>query len=121
MPSSLVWGGRCVCEIFVFLRSGGTHERVCLYRLDDDHNPHSSALVARNGPSQSRNGSRNGSALLTDLDRFDASKAQCFLRSDRERLLAVIEAAFGDCTPFNKLVRGILYDAEQKNEDLYDA
>eukprot|EP00964_Phaeocystis_antarctica_P097367 scaffold63493_cov69-Phaeocystis_antarctica.AAC.8 len=29
---------------------------------------------------------------------FDAAKAQCFLASDRERLLAVIEASFGEIT-----------------------
>ena len=47
---------------------------------------------------------------------FDAKKAKCFLRSDRERLLGVIEAAFGDCTPFNRLVRHI-FTSEGKVEE----
>ena len=65
------------------MRMGGTHERLHVYSLGGEE-------VQR--------------ALLS----FDALKAKCFLRSDRERLLAVIEAAFGDCNPFNQLVRGIL-------------
>lgn len=73
----------CVLEIFVFLRMGGTHERLHVYSLG---------------------GKEVERALLS----FDALKAQCFLKGDRERLLGVIEAAFGDCKPFNKLVRGIL-------------
>ena len=36
---------------------------------------------------------------------FDAAKAQCFLARDRDRLLAVIEASFGDFYHFNRVVR----------------
>ena len=36
---------------------------------------------------------------------FDAAKAQCFLPSDREHLLAVIEAGFGDFHDFNRIAR----------------
>ena len=39
---------------------------------------------------------------------FDAGKAQCFLASDREGLLAVIEAGFGDFYDFNRVVRNLL-------------
>ena len=39
---------------------------------------------------------------------FDAGKAQCFLASDREHLLAVIEAGFGDFDDFNRAARNIL-------------
>ena len=39
---------------------------------------------------------------------FDAAKAQCFLPSDREHLLAVIEAGFGDFEDFNRLARNLL-------------
>ena len=45
--------------------------------------------------------------VTASLMKFDASKAQCHKKSDRERLLAVIESGFGDFRPFNKLVRGI--------------
>ena len=39
---------------------------------------------------------------------FDAGKAQCFLASDREHLLAVIEAGFGDFYDFNLIARSLL-------------
>ena len=35
------------------------------------------------------------------------SQAKCFLAKDRQRLLAVIEAGFGDFREFNKIVRNI--------------
>eukprot|EP00964_Phaeocystis_antarctica_P095910 scaffold62300_cov75-Phaeocystis_antarctica.AAC.1 len=38
---------------------------------------------------------------------FDAGKARCFLASDRERLLAVIEAGFGDFHDFNRVARSL--------------
>ena len=47
--------------------------------------------------------------LLTEqFATFDAGKAQCFLASDREHLLAVIEAGFGDFYDFNRVARNIL-------------
>ena len=39
---------------------------------------------------------------------FNAGKAQCFLASDREHLLAVIEAGFGDFHDFNRVARNLL-------------
>ena len=42
------------------------------------------------------------------LGKFDASKARCFLTKDRERLLAVIEAGYGDLHAFNVEVRLLL-------------
>ena len=38
---------------------------------------------------------------------FDAGKAQCFLAKDREHLLAVIEASFGDFYDFNRVARNL--------------
>ena len=47
--------------------------------------------------------------LLTEqFASFDAGKAQCFLASDREHLLAVIEAGFGDFDDFNRVARNLL-------------
>ena len=43
--------------------------------------------------------------LTQQFERFDAASAECFLQMDRQRLLAVIEAAFGDFKQFNRLVR----------------
>ena len=48
-----------------------------------------------------------------------ATKARCFLPSDRERLLAVIETGFGDFKPFNLLVRN--YVAAMKGDQKGDA
>ena len=45
--------------------------------------------------------------LTATFENFDAAKAECFLPKDRERLLAVIEAGFGDVREFNKIVRRI--------------
>ena len=46
--------------------------------------------------------------LLTEgFATFDAGKAQCFLAKDRERLLAVIEAGFGDFYDFNRVARSL--------------
>ena len=46
--------------------------------------------------------------LLTEqFATFDAGKARCFLASDREHLLAVIEAGFGDFDNFNRVVRNL--------------
>ena len=39
---------------------------------------------------------------------FNAGKARCFLASDREHLLAVIEAGFGDFHDFNRVARNLL-------------
>ena len=47
--------------------------------------------------------------LLTEqFANFDAGKAQCFLARDREHLLAVIEASFGDFYDFNRIARSLL-------------
>ena len=47
--------------------------------------------------------------LLTEqFATFDAGKARCLLASDREHLLAVIEAGFGDFDDFNRIARSLL-------------
>ena len=48
-------------------------------------------------------------ARLTDQlhHRFDVRDADCYLRSDKERLLGVIDAAYGDVQVFNQTVRGL--------------
>ena len=71
---------------------GGDQERIEIYLiadLDDDQ------TVARG-------------VLTEQFATFDAGKAQCFLASDREHLLAVIEAAFGDFDDFNRAARNLL-------------
>ena len=46
--------------------------------------------------------------LTEQFATFDAAKARCFLASDREHLLAVIEAGFGDFDDFNRVARSLL-------------
>ena len=77
----------CVC-----VQVGGDQKRVEIHliaHLDDDQ------TEARR--------------LLTEqFSTFDAGKAHCFLASDREHLLAVIEAGFGDFYDFNRVARSLL-------------
>ena len=47
-------------------------------------------------------------SLTDQFATFKAGKAQCFLASDREHLLAVIEAGFGDFDDFNRVARSLL-------------
>ena len=54
--------------------------------------------------------------LLTEqFATFDAAKAQCFLAKDREHLLAVIEASFGDFNDFNRIARSLLASRLQES------
>ena len=54
--------------------------------------------------------------LLTEgFATFDAGKAQCFLAKDREHLLAVIEASFGDFNDFNRIARSLLASRLQES------
>ena len=69
-------------ELFVFIRMGGARERILVVEIS----------------------SEAGAALA----KFDAARARCFLQKDRQHLLAVMEAGFGDLRPFNKVVRTIL-------------
>ena len=47
--------------------------------------------------------------LLTEqFATFDAGKARCYLASDREHLLAGVEAGFGDFFDFNRVARSLL-------------
>ena len=80
----------CVIELFVFLQMGGEREFIRVKALGDA------------GPA-------------SGLAAFDAAKAQCFLDKDRQKLLGVIEAGFGDLVPFNALVRNILAAGEDQN------
>jgi len=68
---------------------GGAEERVELH------------LIAN--PDQDQKEARR--LLMQRFATFDAAKAQCFLARDRDRLLAVIEASFGDFYDFNRVAR----------------
>ena len=79
-------------SLFVRVPVGGDQERVEIH------------LIAH--PDDDQTEARR---LLTEqFATFDAGKAQCFLASDREHLLAVIEAGFGDFYDFNRVARNLL-------------
>ena len=73
----------CIVELFVFLRVGHSRDRIDIRPLGDED---VEAMIAT----------------------FDANKARCFLEHDRERLLAVVEAGFGDIYAFNQSVKALM-------------
>ena len=81
----------CVMEIFTFMRMGGAMERIEL------------RLIANPGQNQATAKNELAGLLAT----FNAAKAECFKQEDRQKLLAVIEAGFGNFDEFNTGVREI--------------
>ena len=87
-----MWLSRASQSLLVPVPVGGDQERVEIY------------LIAH--PNDDQTEARR---LLTEqFATFDAGKARCFLASDREHLLAVIEAGFGDFDDFNRIARSLL-------------
>lgn len=84
----------CVIEIFTFLYMGGKKERIDVLPIGD--------------------GTR--AQINERFMAFDAQHAKCFLEEDRERLLGVVEAGFGDYDAFNKLVREALVDRARSSQ-----
>ena len=58
-------------------------------------------------------GAAVGVSLDTQLATFDALQAQCYKSEERQRLLGIIEEAFGDFKVFNAAVRSILTQRSQ--------
>ena len=87
-------------ECFTFLRMGGSRDRI---EID---------LIA--SPDKNRTEARQ--ELRAKLATFDAANAECFLEKDRQRLLAVIEAGFGNFHDFNVAMRGI-FDERVRRDD----
>ena len=69
-------------ELFTFIETGGARERISVVELEE--------------------------GVSAALAKFDGAKANCFLPKDKQKLVAVIEAGFGDMAHFNKVVRKIL-------------
>ena len=87
--TSRLW---CVIELFTFVRMNGARERIRVWQIGGD--------VVRAG-----------------LMAFDANRAQCYLKRDREKLFAVIETAFGELSHFNKVVASILVEKVKGGDD----
>ena len=75
---------------FMFMDSDGARERIEIFAL---------------GSSQD---------LKTQIASFDAAEAECYKVEDKQKLLAVVEAGFGDFEDFNARVRGVFDDRIQK-------
>ena len=80
---------------FKFVTLGGAAERV------------------RVSPLPAEEGAAVGVSLDTQLATFDALQAQCYKSEERQRLLGIIEEAFGDFKVFNAAVRSILTQRSQ--------
>ena len=76
----------------------------CVFTVGGDQRRVEIHLIAR--PDDDQTEARR--LLTVQFATFDAGKAQCFLASDREHLLAVIEAGFGDFYDFNRVARSLL-------------
>ena len=93
----------CVMELFTFFQMGGSLARLEVVPIVGRDKAGSDEVAATR-------------ALHDKFARFDAAQAQCFKHQDQQRLLAVIEAAFGDFTVFNAIVRGALADGRGRND-----
>ena len=82
--TSRLW---CVMELFVFLQMGSDSERVVVLQLEM---------------------SEGSEEVSGQIERFDALQAMCFKPDERQRLLGIIETAFGDFSVFNAAVRSVL-------------
>ena len=60
-----------------------------------------------------KEGAAVGVSLDSQLATFDALQAQCYKSEERQRLLGIIEEAFGDFNVFNAAVRSILTQRSQ--------
>ena len=76
---------------FAFLRMGGSHGRI---DVDLITNPYKDKPAVQK-------------SVREQLASFDAEKAECFLERDRQRLLAVVEAGFGNFKDFNVKMREV--------------
>lgn len=73
----------CVMEIYTFLKMGGSVDRIQILPLD--------GVLTRKG-------------LFAG---FDVRKADCYKPEDKQAMLAIIEAGFGDFNAFNESVETI--------------
>lgn len=87
----------CVMEIFVFMRVNGKGDDLVVKLLNRHTN------------------------LVETFKSFKAEKSRTFLEEDRQRLLAIIEAAFGAFTPFDRIVRTAFDDKLTQAHGIKDA
>eukprot|EP00928_Gymnodinium_smaydae_P028448 TRINITY_DN21698_c0_g1_i2.p1 TRINITY_DN21698_c0_g1~~TRINITY_DN21698_c0_g1_i2.p1 ORF type:complete len:619 (+),score=96.70 TRINITY_DN21698_c0_g1_i2:101-1858(+) len=81
----------CVMELFTFVHMGGDVSQITLVRL------------LRRGREK-----RDTWAIQRSVDEFDSEQCDCSVREDKEKMLDVIEVAFGDTDGFNVTIRQLL-------------
>lgn len=72
-------------EIYTFFRMGGSLDRIVIIPVDIDYHE-----------------------MDDVVEKFDANKCHCFLETDRQRLLAVVETGFGNLRRFGHTVKSSL-------------
>ena len=92
--TSRLW---CAVEVFAFLQMGAQHHRIRPFAFGESTSDFGNETRAHHEAARRR-----------EIAAFDAHKAQCEGHSDRELLLAVIEAGLGGLEPFNVMVRQVL-------------
>ena len=90
--SSRLW---CVLECFIFLKMGGSIDRIELYPITPDVESRFALQV-------------NSIRVVHTLVDFESGRATCFKPEERNHLLSVIETGFGSLHEFDNVVRAVL-------------
>lgn len=92
----------CLVELFTFVHMGGSLDQLTLI------------LLAR----ADQNREKDLQNIMLTIETFDAQECKCFVDADKDKMLAIIHAAFGCITSFNEEVRtiflqaGVIHDIE---------
>ena len=70
-------------ELFSFVRAGGELDRIVVKPLDAE-------------------------SVGSTISALDISKADCYLRQDKQRILAIVESSYGSSRQFNRACQKIL-------------
>ena len=105
----------CIIELFTFLRMGGTPDRVTLLPLltTAAHRSPSDAEVDSMELADDDDGAMT--EVFERFRRFEVSATKATKEEDRQHLLGVIEAGFGDLEVFNSLVQNLFDSLRQEH------
>lgn len=56
-------------------------------------------------------------AIHRAFDTFDAQRCECSVSTEKDRMLSIIETAYGGLQPFNTVIKTIMYDVRQTLRD----
>merc|ERR1712048_598070 len=88
----------CIMEIFTFIHMGRGLDQIEF------------KLVLREGHED-----EDAAAIAEAFAAFDAQECTCFLDADKQHMLSIIHAAFGDMVSFNREVSDIFHQAQWQN------